>query len=45
MVDFAEEQNSEQPDVERYFDIIRRRHLQLLAPLFLTWLAVWGAAG
>jgi succinoglycan biosynthesis transport protein ExoP len=44
MVDFAEEQNSEQPDVERYFDIIRRRHLQLLAPLFLTWLAVWGAS-
>lgn len=44
MVDFAEEQSSEQPDVERYFDILRRRHLQLLGPLFVTWLAIWGAS-
>jgi succinoglycan biosynthesis transport protein ExoP len=44
MVELIEEQNSERPDVERYFDIIRRRHLQLLIPFFCTWLIVWGAS-
>lgn len=44
MVDFAEEQNSEQPNLERYLDILRRRHLQLLVPFFLTWLAIWGSS-
>jgi protein tyrosine kinase modulator len=44
MADLIEEQNSERPDVERYLDIIRRRHLQLLIPFFLTWLVVWGSS-
>jgi succinoglycan biosynthesis transport protein ExoP len=44
MVDQIEEQVSERPDVERYLDIVRRRHLYLLIPFFLTWLAVWGAS-
>src|SRR5208282_5548680 len=44
MVDLAEEQNSERPDVERYLDIMRRRYLYLLLPFFLTWLIVWGSS-
>ena len=39
-----EEQNSERPDFQRYFDLIRRRHMQFLVPLFLGWLAVWGSS-
>lgn len=43
MVELIEEQqNSEQSDFEKYFDIVRRRHLHLLIPFFLTWLIVWG---
>src|SRR5579863_1593330 len=44
MVDFAEEQKSDQPDVGRYFDIARRRYLYLLLPFFFTWLIVWGSS-
>jgi succinoglycan biosynthesis transport protein ExoP len=44
MVDITEEQNSERPDVERYLDIIRRRHLHLLIPFFCTWLLIWGSS-
>jgi succinoglycan biosynthesis transport protein ExoP len=44
MVDPTEEQNSERPDVERYLDIIRRRHLHLLIPFFCTWLLIWGSS-
>jgi len=43
MVELIEEQqNSEQSDFEKYIDIVRRRHLHLLIPFFLTWLIVWG---
>ena len=31
-------------DFERYLSIARRRHLYFLVPLFLGWLAVWGAS-
>ncbi|HKW16960.1 MAG TPA: hypothetical protein VJO35_05580 [Terriglobales bacterium] len=31
-------------DLERYLGIARRRHLYFLGPLFLGWLAVWGAS-
>ncbi len=44
MVDITEEQNSERPDVERYLDLMRRRPLHLLIPIFLTWLIVWGSS-
>lgn len=44
MVDLVEEQNSDQPNVEKYFDIMRRRYLHLLLPFFLTWLIVWGSS-
>ena len=38
------EEQSGQPDLQRYLDIIRRRYLFLLIPFFLGWLAVWGAS-
>ena len=31
-------------DLNRYVGIIRRRHLYFLIPMFLGWLAVWGAS-
>jgi polysaccharide chain length determinant protein (PEP-CTERM system associated) len=31
-------------DVQRWLDLIRRRHLHFLIPMFLGWLAVWGAS-
>lgn len=44
MVELIEEQISERLDVERYIGILHRRHLHLLIPFFLTWLAVWGTS-
>jgi hypothetical protein len=38
-----EEQESTQPDFERYLDVARRRHMYFLVPLFLGWLLVWGS--
>jgi succinoglycan biosynthesis transport protein ExoP len=42
MPELVEEQESAQPDFERYLDIARRRHLHFLIPVFLGWLTVWG---
>jgi succinoglycan biosynthesis transport protein ExoP len=43
MVEMTEEQqNAERSDVERVFDVARRRYMHLLIPFFLTWLIVWG---
>jgi succinoglycan biosynthesis transport protein ExoP len=39
-----EEQQSEEFDIKRYLQIVRRRHLQFILPLFLGWLLVWGAS-
>jgi len=44
MPQVAEEPRSERLDVDRLLDIVRRRHLQFLIPLFLGWLIVWGAS-
>jgi succinoglycan biosynthesis transport protein ExoP len=44
MEEIYEEQKSEGLDVERYLEIVRRRHLYFLIPLFLGWLVVWGAS-
>ncbi len=44
MTELIEERNAERPDVERYFDIIRRRHLYFLLPLFITWALIWGSS-
>src|SRR5580704_2469529 len=44
MEEIFEEQSSERPDVQRYMEIVRRRHIYFLIPLFLGWLVVWGAS-
>jgi succinoglycan biosynthesis transport protein ExoP len=44
MAEMIEEQEAERPDVERFLNIIRRRHMHLLIPFFLTWLIVWGSS-
>jgi polysaccharide biosynthesis transport protein len=38
-----EEQEAQPIDLSRYVDLIRRRHIQFLIPLFLGWIAVWGS--
>ncbi len=42
MTEQIEEQELEQPDFERYLDLVRRRHMYFLVPVFLGWLLVWG---
>ncbi|MDR3411784.1 MAG: Wzz/FepE/Etk N-terminal domain-containing protein, partial [Formivibrio sp.] len=44
MTDESEEQNSEPLDLQRYFSVVRRRHMHFLIPLLVGWLAVWGAS-
>ncbi len=44
MPEEIEGQTTSRLDTGRYVDIVRRRHLQFLAPLFLGWLAVWGSS-
>ena len=44
MEEIYEEQNSEGLDIQRYLEIVRRRHIHFLIPLFLGWLIVWGAS-
>jgi succinoglycan biosynthesis transport protein ExoP len=44
MEEIYEEQNSEGLDVERYLEIVRRRHIHFLIPFFLGWLVVSGAS-
>lgn len=44
MPEMLEEQELAQPDFDRYVDLIRRRHVYFLVPLFLGWLVVWGAS-
>jgi polysaccharide chain length determinant protein (PEP-CTERM system associated) len=36
-----EEQASGRPDIQRYLNVVRRRHLHFLIPLLIGWLAVW----
>jgi polysaccharide chain length determinant protein (PEP-CTERM system associated) len=38
------EQKSGTLDIQHYLDIVRRRHIQFLIPLFIGWLLVWGAS-
>src|SRR5579872_5692436 len=44
MAELIEEQSPESSDLERYVDILRRRHIYFLLPFFFTWLIVWGAS-
>jgi succinoglycan biosynthesis transport protein ExoP len=39
-----QEQEAEPIDLSRFVDLIRRRHIQFLIPLFLGWLLVWGSS-
>ena len=41
--EFSEEQTSERPDIQRYLNVVRRRHMHFLIPLLFGWLVVWGA--
>ncbi len=33
-----------QPDFDRYLDLVRRRHIHFLVPVFVGWLLVWGSS-
>ena len=44
MTEDSEDQGMERPDFERLAGIVRRRHFHFLIPLFVAWLAVWGAS-
>ncbi len=44
MAEVTEEQNSEPLDLQRYLNIVRRRHIHFLIPMLLGWLVVWGAS-
>ena len=44
MQEVIEEQKSEQFDIQRYVDIVRRRHIPFLICLFAGWIVVWGAS-
>jgi uncharacterized protein involved in exopolysaccharide biosynthesis len=42
--EISEEQSSEGIDIQRYVDVVRRRHMYFLIPLLLGWLLVWGVS-
>jgi polysaccharide biosynthesis transport protein len=42
--EFIEEEESKPFDIERVYDLVRRRHMQFLIPLLLGWLLVWAAS-
>ena len=44
MEETYEGQNSEPLDIQRYLQVVRRRYIQFLIPLFFGWLVVWGAS-
>ena len=44
MEEIYEEQNSEGLDIRHYLQVVRRRHIHFLIPVFLGWLLVWGAS-
>ncbi len=44
MVDDLDEKSSQGFDLHHYLEMVRRRHLQFLIPLFMGWALVWGAS-
>jgi polysaccharide biosynthesis transport protein len=44
MSEELEEQAAQPLDLGHYVDLVRRRHLQYLVPLFVGWLLVWGSS-
>lgn len=44
MTEAFEEPNAKLFNIGPYIEVVRRRHMHFLIPLFLGWLAVWGAS-
>ena len=44
MAQTVQPQAPERLNLQHYLGIIRRRHMHFLIPMFLAWLAVWGAS-
>ena len=44
MPELIEGQEPTQPDFEKYVDVVRRRHVYFLVPMFIGWLLVWGSS-
>jgi polysaccharide biosynthesis transport protein len=44
MVEELEQQSAQEFNLQKYLGIARRRHWHFLIPLFVGWLAVWGAS-
>jgi succinoglycan biosynthesis transport protein ExoP len=44
MEEIYEQQKSEGLDIQHYLQVVRRRHIHFLLPVFLGWLVVWGAS-
>ena len=44
MTEQVEEQQGQPLDLQRYLNIVRRRHLHFLIPAFVGWLVVWGSS-
>ena len=44
MEEIYEEQSSEGLDIQRYLQVVRRRHMHFVMPLLLGWLVVWGSS-
>jgi len=44
MAEATEEQGSGPLDLQRYVNVVRRRHLLFLIPLLIGWLVVWSAS-
>ncbi len=42
--EILEQEQSKQFEIERVFDLVRRRHMQFLIPLLLGWFLVWAAS-
>lgn len=44
MSEILEETESPQFDFDKYLDLVRRRHIHFLVPVFVGWLLVWGSS-
>jgi protein tyrosine kinase modulator len=44
MEEIIDEENSEGLGIQHYLEVVHRRHIHFLIPLFLGWLVVWGAS-
>ena len=42
MAEDIDGEKGEQFEIQRYLDLVRRRHLHFLIPFFLGWLMIWG---